>query len=321
MRWPGRGGPPSRSHSRASATLTVLRPSRTIASRLSPRPPSSPWPNSRNGSRAVRHGASVIVASRRVPAPGGLSTRSVPPTAVTRSARPGEARARALLRAAAAVVVDGDQQLLAQQADLGADLGRVGVLERVGQRLGDQVVDRRLDRPGQPALGQRVDAQRQRRARGQRRQRVAEAVLGQPGRVQPAHELAQLVAGQRRLLARLVEQRGRRCRARRPAGARPSRACGRARRGAAGRRRAGCARCAGAPRRPPRRSARARPRSRPRGRAGRPRGGGARSPPRRGRRRSTARRARRRWAPGAGATARRCSRSAPPELPRIATAR
>ena len=36
---------------------------------------------------------------------------------------------------------------------------------------------------------------------------MAEAVLGQPGGVQPAHELAQLVARQRRLLARLVEQR------------------------------------------------------------------------------------------------------------------
>ena len=108
---------------------------------------------------------------------------------------------------AAAVVVDGDQQLLAQQAHLGADLGGVGVLERVGQRLGDQVVDRRLDRSRQPALGQRVDVQRQRRARRQRGERVAEPVLGQPGRMQPAHQLAQLVARQRRLLARLVEQR------------------------------------------------------------------------------------------------------------------
>ena len=80
--------PPSSSHSRASEIEAVFSPESTFAISSAPAPPSSSWPNSRNGSRAVRQGASGIRARRRVPAPGGLVTSSVPPSASIRLASP-----------------------------------------------------------------------------------------------------------------------------------------------------------------------------------------------------------------------------------------
>ena len=71
------------------------------------------------------------------------------------------------------------------------------MLDRVGQGLGDDEVDGGLERLGQPLLGDALDDQRQRRARGERLQRGREAAVGEHGGVQPAGELAQL--GQRLL--------------------------------------------------------------------------------------------------------------------------
>ena len=71
-------------------------------------------------------------------------------------------------------------------------LRRVRVLADVRDRLGDDVVGRRLDRRREPLLGQLGDLDRDRRPRQQRVERRAEAALGEDGRVDAARELAQL---------------------------------------------------------------------------------------------------------------------------------
>ena len=110
-----------------------------------PRPPSPSWPNSRYGSALVRQGASGIVAVSVVPAPGGLST--VEPAAERLDARrqalqPGAARGAG---AAGAVVGDLGDERAPVLGGGDAQLGRGGVLERVGERLGDEEPHRRLD--------------------------------------------------------------------------------------------------------------------------------------------------------------------------------
>ena len=86
------------------------------------------------------------------PAPGGLSTSSVPSSAPTRSARPRSPVPVGLLRAADAVVADLDHRPLASRRTVDARVRRVCVLGHVGQRLGDDEVGRGLDRDRQPLL-------------------------------------------------------------------------------------------------------------------------------------------------------------------------
>ena len=167
---------------------------------------------------------------------------------------------------------------------------RVGVLDRVGERLGDQEPDRGLDDVGQAALGQRDDLDRQRRLDAERGERARQAAL-EPDGMQAAGELAQLAAGHdacSRAAARRCCAPWGRARARGARGRSP----GRGRRAAAARRRGGRGRSGGAPRRRRARRGRGWRRPRPRGRAARARGGGGRARRRRGRRTPAARAAR-----------------------------
>ena len=141
------------------------------------------------------------------------------------------------------------------------DLGGVRVLGRVGQRLGDDVVRRGLDRLGQPVARARRRSHRQRRASGQRLDRRLETAIAEHRRMDAAGELAQLLERLGELLAGALERLAR-ARVVGLAGAgREPQVERRARRAAAARRRAGCARAGGARRRRPRRSGRARRRA------------------------------------------------------------
>ena len=135
---------------------------RARARRAAPRscagrvPPSPSWPNSRNGSVAVRHGASGIVAVSVVP-------RAVRALDVEAPAERLDARAEALQPGAAR----GSRRRRRRRRrpwrracgragrSRRVTRSRVGVLDRVRERLGDEEPDRGLDHGGRPALGQR----------------------------------------------------------------------------------------------------------------------------------------------------------------------
>jgi hypothetical protein len=87
-------------------------------------------------------------------------------------------------------------------------LARVRVLSDVGERLGGDEVDRGFDVGRQRLLGHAVHGHRHRRARGERLQRRAEPAVAEHGRVDPAGELAQLLDGELRLLARPGDELG-----------------------------------------------------------------------------------------------------------------
>ena len=91
-------------------------------------------------------------ARRLVPAPGGLSRRIRPLRASTRS-EADQAGAVGEVSAADAVVADCDAQDVVVSVGVDGDRdGRgVRVLGRVGERLGDDIVGRDLDRLRQPA--------------------------------------------------------------------------------------------------------------------------------------------------------------------------
>src|SRR4029453_2836737 len=81
---------------------------------------------------------------------------------------------------AGAVVGDLDDQEVPVAADADADLGRPGVLGRVGEGLGDHEVGGRLDPPGQ-APGGDLDPDRDRRAGGQGGDGRVQAPVGGDG--------------------------------------------------------------------------------------------------------------------------------------------
>ena len=80
------------------------------------------------------------------------------------------------------------------------------MLGDVRDRLGDDVVDGRLDLLGEPLLGQLDELDGERRARQDRLQRRAEAAVGEDRGVDAARQLAQLVERARELGLRLDEQ-------------------------------------------------------------------------------------------------------------------
>ena len=141
---------------------------------------------------------------RTVGPPLGEAIASVPSSAARRlcrpsrpwpagSAPPGRRRAP---RCAGAV--------LAPDADLGAV--RLGVLDGVGQRLGDGEVGGQLDRGGQAPVEVDLDPGGQRRARGQRADGLAQAALGEQRGADPAGEVAQLAHRELGLAARLLHE-------------------------------------------------------------------------------------------------------------------
>jgi hypothetical protein len=119
------------------------------------------------------------------------------------------AQAAALARVgpADAVVDDLDDEQVPVAGDADADLGRPGVLGRVGQGLGDHEVGGRLDRPGQPPGGH-LDPDRNRRAGGQGGDGRVQAPVGEHGRVDAAGQVAQLGQGPLGLLVGLADQGG-----------------------------------------------------------------------------------------------------------------
>ena len=83
---------------------------------------------------------------------------------------------------------------------------RLGVLDGVGQRLGDGEVGGQLDRGGQAPVEVDLDPGRQRRARGQRADRLAQAALGEQRGADAAGEVAQLAHRELGLAARLLHE-------------------------------------------------------------------------------------------------------------------
>ena len=155
----------------------------------------------RDGCRCVTH--TGISARSTVPAPGEVELelrrarrpgRRVPAGPIRGPDRPRRRRRRRPPRRRAVGARDAHR-----------GLAGVGVLDDVGERLGDHEVGRRLDRLRQPlrrdldsstGIGERPPAPRA----------PPEAAVGQDGRVDAARELAQLLERERELLLGAVEQ-------------------------------------------------------------------------------------------------------------------
>ena len=113
-----------------------------------------------NGSRALRHGITGIVSSSVRARAGRALDGERAAERLDAPAQPDEAGAALEVGAADAVVGDGRVHDRLRQRDRHAHDARLRVLDRVGERLGDEVEDRRLDDVGQPAVGQRGDLER-----------------------------------------------------------------------------------------------------------------------------------------------------------------
>ena len=102
--------------------------------------------------------------ARRSATGQGLVRSSRPPSASMRSARPRIPEPPVDARAAAPVVADLDDDFSICRRDLDPRLGCVGVLRRVGEALGDDVVDGRFDRLVETVRRDADDLDRERRA-------------------------------------------------------------------------------------------------------------------------------------------------------------
>jgi hypothetical protein len=71
--------------------------------------------------------------------------------------------------------------------------GAVGVLGAVRQRLRDDVVGRRLDGFRKATIGATIEVDAEGRARDELLERRPQAVLGEPGRMDPEGDLAEVV--------------------------------------------------------------------------------------------------------------------------------
>ena len=158
-------------------------------------------PLAEEGGVLADHDAHGSAASTSVPWPRGLSTWSDPPSAATRSARPDRSPSS---RAASSVVGHADQELPVATDHLEHDPGRLGVLDRVRDRLAGDVVGRGGDGVGQRAVVDvHVDGQRQ--AADQVRQRGGQTVV-EAARPEAVRDQPQLGDRRAQLGDALVEQ-------------------------------------------------------------------------------------------------------------------
>ena len=212
-------------------------------------------------------GRKGILASKRVPRPGGESMLRVPPRAPTRSATPTRPGSRRVGAADPVVAnLDDDDRFLVAHGDRGG--GCVGVARDVGNGFCDRQIRRRLDVSSEP-FGVAFEADGDRCSRGQGGEGARESLIRQDRRVDSARELTELAQGPLELAHARgeagvgvgVEGGGVRAAAGAPF---------RARAAAVARRRGGRARDGGAPGRLGERSARATRALRSAGPAGRP---------------------------------------------------
>ena len=145
-----------------------------------------------------------ILATSRVPPPTGLTTSSEPSIDSSRSARPRSPGPGRCIGPADPVIGDLDGQLIVTEVGTDECSARLGVLRDVGERLRDREVHRALD-DRREAHGPDLDPDVDRRPRGERVNRRAEARLGEDLRVDAAGELAELGEGGLRLGRGLVE--------------------------------------------------------------------------------------------------------------------
>jgi hypothetical protein len=120
--------------------------------------------------------------------PASARTRATPSVDET-----AEAGATVLACTADAVVLDLDHEPAVLLLRTNSNVRRPRVLDRVGDRLANDEVGRRLDLSGQPVLRGGGDLDGKRRARGERLERSAEPLLGQDLGMHPARQLAELL--------------------------------------------------------------------------------------------------------------------------------
>jgi len=122
-------------------------------------------------------------------------------------AEPAQAGALRVVGAAHPVIRHLDDDSVAGNADPYGDRPRFRVLRDVRERFRDDVEDRHLDRARQRPVEVDLELDRDARALGQRLERGREAAIGEDRRMEAARQLAELLKGERELLARTAEDR------------------------------------------------------------------------------------------------------------------
>ena len=152
------------------------------------------------------HGSS---RTTEVGPPGGLSTWTVPSTALARSRRPASPPPGCAVAPPCPSSLDDDLEHRAGAPDVDGGRRRARVLGDVRQRLGDAEVGDGLDRRVEPPLADvDADVDRHRAAGGERGQGGVEPPVGQHRRRQAPREVAQLGQRGAGLGAGLLEQGG-----------------------------------------------------------------------------------------------------------------
>ena len=151
-----------------------------------------------------------MLAVTRVPPPSGLSIDQVAVEsghAITESVQAAAVRG---VGTADAVVARPRAEDPRASVSAQPGMGRVRVLDDVGQRLGDDEVSGGLDFLREPAVQSQVELNRHRRSLCERVERGCESAVGEHRRVDPARELAQLGLRLAQRRDRPVEQLDRR---------------------------------------------------------------------------------------------------------------
>ena len=121
-------------------------------------------------------------------------------------AQPNEPGALAFVRAPDPVILELDLDVVAELVRAQTHVIGLGVLEHVGQRLGDHEVGHRLDGGGRPVGQPELALHGHRRPRRQRLERRGEPAIAEDGGMDAARELAQLRERGGELLIHPVDQ-------------------------------------------------------------------------------------------------------------------